>query len=91
MIAGRPPFVRESAIETLYAILREDAAPLPHRDDLTPELEHVIRHCLEREPPARFQSARDLAFILGFTLRSPQRAEPARSPRRQLESIFALF
>ena len=91
MIAGRPPFVRESAIETLYAILREDAAPLPHRDGLTPELEQVTRHCLEKMPAARFQSARDLAFILGFTLRSPQPPPPPRPARRLLESIFALF
>ena len=91
MIAGQPPFVRASAIETLYAILREDAAPLPHRDGMTPELEQVTRHCLEKTPAARFQSARDLAFILGFTLRSPQPPPPPRPARRLLESIFALF
>ena len=91
MIAGRPPFVRASAIETLYAILREDAAALPHRDGMTPELEHVTRHCLEKMPAARFQSARDLAFVLGLTLRSPERPQPPRPARRLLESIFALF
>ena len=91
MIAGRAPFVRESAIETLYAILKDDGPPLPQREGVSPELEHVIRHCLEKTPGARFQSARDLAFVLGLALRSPQRPQPRRPTRRLLESIFAFF
>src|SRR4029453_10490866 len=31
---------------------------------LPPELERVLRHCLEKRPEERFQSARDLAFDL---------------------------
>jgi serine/threonine protein kinase len=92
MIRGSAPFVRDSAIETLYAILREDPPPLPPRAGVTPELEQVVHHCLEKHADARFQSARDLGFILGFTLRSPQQPpRPARPARRFLESIVALF
>jgi serine/threonine-protein kinase len=93
MIAGSAPFVRESAIETLYAILREDPPPLPQRAGVTRELEQVVGHCLEKNPEARFQSARDLGFILGFALPSPKppAAAPAPSARRLLESIVALF
>jgi serine/threonine protein kinase len=93
MLAGTPPFVRQSAIETLYAILREDAPPLPYREGLSPELAHIVRHCLEKMPAARFQSARDLAFILGFAVRSPQLPAPAPAPaaHRLLASIVALF
>ena len=28
-------------------------------------LERIVRHCLEKDPAQRFQSARDVAFALG--------------------------
>ncbi len=92
MIAGVAPFRGDSAVETLYAILKEEAPVLPEREDVSPELEHVIRHCLEKRPDARFQSARDLTFVLEIALRPPQRPVPrARQARRLLESIFGFF
>jgi serine/threonine protein kinase len=92
MISGVTPFHRGSAIETLHAILKDDAPVLPHREGISPELGQVIRHCLEKAPDARFQSARDLAFVLELTLRSPQSHLPRpRRARRLLESIFAFF
>jgi serine/threonine protein kinase len=92
MVAGVAPFERETPIETLYAILKEDAPPLTKQPDLTEDLEHVIRHCLEKSPNARFQSARDLAFVLEFMLRSqPQPPPQASSRRRILDAILSLF
>ncbi len=92
MIAGVAPFERETPVETLYAILKDEAPSLHAREGLTEDLEHVIRHCLEKSPTARFQSARDLAFVLEFTLRAqqppPRQASP---PRRILDSILSLF
>jgi hypothetical protein len=32
--------------------------------DVPPMLERIVRHCLEKDPPARFQSARDVEFAL---------------------------
>jgi serine/threonine protein kinase len=38
---------------------------LPYRLEVVPlELQRIIRRCLEKNPEARFQSARDLAFAL---------------------------
>ena len=92
MISGAAPFRGDSAIETLHAILKEETPALPPCEGLSPEFEHVVRHCLEKAPQARFQSARDLAFVLEFTLRSPQRhAPPPRPTRRLLESIFGFL
>ena len=92
MIAGVAPFRGDSAVETLYAILKEDAPALPEREGVSPELEHVIRHCLEKRPDARFQSARDLTFVLEIALRPPQRPQPRpRQARRLLGSIFEIF
>jgi Tol biopolymer transport system component len=64
LATGRRVFERETAAETMTAILREDAELSPAGAALPPGLETVIRHCLEKRPEERFQSARDLAFAL---------------------------
>ena len=65
MLAGRRAFERETAAETMTAILKEDPPDLStRRADLPASLENIVRHCLERNPAERFQSARDLVFSL---------------------------
>ena len=68
MLTGTRAFSGESSVETMNAILKDD----PPEIDLTrikasPGLERVLRHCLEKKPTDRFQSARDLAFALSAT------------------------
>jgi len=66
MLAGRAPFRGDSPIETLNAILKDDPAELIDLGvNVPPALDRVVRHCLEKNPDDRFQSARDLAFGLG--------------------------
>jgi len=65
MISGKPAFGNESSVETMNAILKEEPSELDtERLHVSPGLEKIIRHCLEKEPAHRFQSARDLAFAL---------------------------
>ena len=65
MLAGRRAFHRDTPAETMTAILKEDPPDLAmSRGDLPPALDAVVRHCLERNPAERFQSARDLVFNL---------------------------
>lgn len=65
MLSGRRPFERESAAETISAVLRDDPPPLdPTGALLPPGLEPIVRRCLEKRPEERFQTARDLAFAL---------------------------
>jgi serine/threonine protein kinase/Tol biopolymer transport system component len=65
MLAGRRAFARDTPAETMTAILKEDPPELSaSRGDLPAGLDAVVRHCLERNPNERFQSARDLAFNL---------------------------
>jgi serine/threonine protein kinase len=65
MVSGKPAFCAESAVETMSAILKEDPPDLAGTSrNLSPALERVVRHCLEKNPAERFQSARDLAFNL---------------------------
>jgi len=72
MIAGTRPCRGATAVDARGEIVASDPAPLPPDIDVSPELQHVVDHCLEPDPSARFQSARDLAFVLEFTLRAPQ-------------------
>jgi eukaryotic-like serine/threonine-protein kinase len=49
----------------MSAILREDPPDLSvTNQSISPALERVVRHCLEKNPEQRFQSARDIAFNL---------------------------
>ncbi len=65
MVTGQRAFQRDTAADTMSAILREDPPELSStRPDLTPALDRIIRHCLEKEPNERFQTARDVAFAL---------------------------
>ena len=71
MLAGRRAFKRDSSVETLNAILTDEPPDLPTADGTPPALDRVVRHCLEKSPEQRFQSARDVAFALeGLTSHS---------------------
>jgi serine/threonine protein kinase/tetratricopeptide (TPR) repeat protein len=61
-LTGRQPFRRESVVDTLHAILHDEAPELPAH--LPRHLRKVIARCLQKRPDARFQSARDLEFAL---------------------------
>ena len=63
MIAGRPPFAGDSAIEVMNAILKEEPPQLGEAK-VAPALERIVRRCLEKKPEMRFQSASDLGFAL---------------------------
>jgi eukaryotic-like serine/threonine-protein kinase len=66
MLAGKRAFRGESMAETMSAILREDPPDLSETNKtISPALERVVRHCLEKNPEERFHSARDLAFAIG--------------------------
>ena len=88
-ISGAAPFHGDSAVETLHAILKDEAPTLPDRGgEITDELEHIVRHCLEKDPDARFQTARDLAFVLELALRPAHWKEPRRRPERGLFAVL---
>src|SRR5947199_2337151 len=65
MISGKRAFHGETAADTMSAILKEDPPELSETArNVPPGLERIVRHCLEKNPAQRFQSARDLAFDL---------------------------
>ncbi len=66
MLTGRQPFRGDSPIETLNAILKDDPPDVAEVNPRIPmAIDRVVRHCLEKNPEERFQSARDIAFDLG--------------------------
>jgi len=65
MISGKRAFRRDTAAETMTAILKDDPPELSEMDyPVSPGLERIVRRCLEKQPEQRFQSAKDLAFAL---------------------------
>jgi serine/threonine protein kinase len=55
MLSGNRAFHGDSEIETLNAILKEDPPELSSTSNITPALERVVWHCLEKNPDRRFQ------------------------------------
>src|SRR5262249_8304442 len=66
MLSGKRAFRRDTAAETMTAILREDPPEFASSDhQVSPALDRIMRRCLEKNPEQRFQSAKDLSFALG--------------------------
>src|SRR5262249_6102683 len=87
MLPGRRAFQRETSAETLTAILREDPTVLSSASmpAIPPGLERIVRHCLEKSPSERFQSALDIAFDLqSLSSVSGEPAAVATEARRRL-------
>jgi serine/threonine protein kinase len=75
MLAGRRAFQRETAAETMTAILKEDPPSLSEANvQVAPALERILGRCLEKDPDERFRSAET----------SPSRSRP--SPARRARS-----
>ncbi len=87
MISGRRAFHSENVVETLHATLRDEPPELTRPGGpVSPALERIVRHCLEKNPAERFQSAHDLAFALESATAVTESAAAAlvrsRFPRR---------
>src|SRR5271169_3262804 len=104
MVSGKRAFRRETAAETMTAILKEDPPEFSEMElahPVSPGLERIVRRCLEKNPEQRFQSAKDLAFALealsGTTFRTGAHAaiqvaseEKKKSPWLAVVAAIAL-
>ena len=62
MLTGKRPFVRDSAAETLTAIIREEPEPVTKLDPKLPALlGWTVQRCLSKDPEERYSSTKDLA------------------------------
>ena len=74
MLSGKRAFKRDTASDTMAAILKEEPPELTESGrNISPALDHIVKHCLEKDRDTRFQTAR--------TSRSP-----SRSSRRSVVS-----
>ena len=65
MLTGRRAFRGETEVDTMTAVLREEPPAANLEDAAIPAAyQDIVRHCVEKEPGNRFQSAKDLVFAL---------------------------
>src|ERR1700736_5336142 len=65
MLSGRRAFHGATSADTISAILKEDPPELIETNrNISPVLERIVRHCLEKNSEQCFHSARDIAFDL---------------------------
>ncbi len=97
MLSGKRAFHGDSSADTMSAILKEDPPDLNETNrNISPALDRIVRHCLEKGPAERFQSARDVAFNLealsdvSTSTRGGVKALPEEKPvRRWLVPLLA--
>lgn len=80
MASGVSPFRRDSAPESMTAVVNDEPPLPPVTSDCPPGLARVVQHCLQKDPAERFQHARDLAFALDAAV--PSVPAPLTGARR---------
>ena len=65
LLSGKRAFQRDTASDTMAAIMRDEPPELSGSGkNISPVLDHIVSHCLEKDRDRRFQSAKDIAFAL---------------------------
>ncbi len=85
LATGHHPFLRSSLVETLFAVVKDDPAPLSEaRPDLPPGLVSAVHRLLAKAPADRFPSLQDALQALDSpeampTVRTPSLPPPPRA------------
>ncbi|MDP9360252.1 MAG: protein kinase, partial [Acidobacteriota bacterium] len=87
MLWGKPAFRKKSGGETIAAILTADPIGTPPAE-VPAGLISIVRHCLEKDPDRRFQTAHDLAFALE-SASALSATIPLAAPRAKRRSMLA--
>ncbi len=96
LLSGNRAFRWDTAADTMAAILMREPPELSGSGrSISPALDHIVRHCLEKSPEQRFQSAKDIAFALseasGQAMSSgAQVAAPAGGKSKILIAVAAI-
>ena len=65
LLSGKKAFKRDTNAETIAAILMREPPELSESGrNISPALNNIVKHCLEKDRDHRFQSARDIVFSL---------------------------
>ncbi len=94
MLSGQRAFRGDTAADTITAILSKEPPDLSQTNkEIHPGLDRLVRHCLEKNPEERFESARDVAFDLealsgvSAPTMTGARALPAEGKRRRWPAL----
>ncbi|MBX3271400.1 MAG: protein kinase [Sandaracinaceae bacterium] len=63
-LSGQNPFMRQTAVATILAVVLEEAPPLERADGLPRGLAEIVASCLVKSPTARVSSAEELLRAL---------------------------
>ena len=84
LATGVRAFKRDSAPQTLAAIIEDEPEPLEVRNPQVPsQLSKIIARCLSKKPADRYESTRDLAHDLRDLVREGSTSRIAAVPARQ--------
>ncbi len=65
LLSGKKAFKKDTASDTLAAILLQEPPELTESGKNIPAaLDHIVKHCLEKDRDNRFQTAKDITFAL---------------------------
>lgn len=64
MLSGTRPFKGENAVATLVATVKQQPQPLRDLVSVSPELDEIVRRCLEKDRDARFADGNELSAAL---------------------------
>jgi TolB-like protein len=65
LLTGEKAFKKDSSSDTMAAILRDEPPePADSGIEISPGLDSIVRHCLEKDRDHRFQSAKEIVFAL---------------------------
>jgi serine/threonine protein kinase len=97
MLTGRRAFQRDTAAESMTAILKEQPPDVAASGvAVAPAVQRIMDRCLEKRPEERFQSARDLSFALESALDTSHASDVVERPaapvrRRWLTAVSLLL
>jgi Tol biopolymer transport system component len=88
MLAGRRPFPGQSEYHVIAQILESEPQPLPEPGTLPPEVDRILKRCLQKDREARYPSAADLFVDLrearrALNLSSITRHSAVTTPRHR--------
>ena len=87
LATGRRAFSRESAPQTLAAIIEDELDRVETHNPRVPlQLSHVIARCLTKKPDDRYESTRDLAHDLSDLVHESTASRAAPVPVRRMSA-----
>ena len=96
LLSGKKAFKKDTASDTMAAIMRDESPELSESGrNISPALDHIVKHCLEKDRDNRFQAAKDVVFALSeasgpTTTSGAQLAAPPAGKGKVLVAVAAI-